>query len=453
LYRQTANSEMEETPLTKMVMSNVGESVENPKFEWGMESRDDRYVTATGAYTDSGLSSSIGSNPATQTALNAVVYIKMAEASQHQFVVNEEVQIRMLTAIPTNTHNEGILHAQVTAKAANGSSSYIAVKLLEKDIGNGIDGGTTNVLARGFTEANSTVYVSPIAPAMPEGSTLPWSRYREATEQYNYCQTFMAGLGLTGEELSNAQRFTESTYNRYWRQLDEKFNTYLERTILWSTRRYDNAVSVDMGNGAQPVSQYRTGGLRWALKELGGSANIINVQTTGAFMDYDFTGKTAEEGTYDFLKLLMLKLSKKSGKTKKMFVSDETYLFIMNLFESMSNIQIDTNHKDAWGFRVTMIHGLNCTLELHQHADLSCNPSMTRTSFIVEPGKIGWRSKKGRDKTVIRSVKELAKQTKVENGFGWRDATKEGIVMEGGLIYDDLDGMAMIIGLGRDFAS
>jgi hypothetical protein len=449
LYRQTANSEMEETPLTKMVMSNVGESVENPKFEWGMEARDDRYVTATAAFAGPALTNAI--TETAQTALNASVNIQMLEASQHQFVVNEEVQIRMLTAIPTNIHHEGIVHGQVTAKAANGSSSYIAVKLLEKDIGNGIDGGTTNVLARGFTEANSTVYVSPIAPAMPEGSTLPWSRYREATEQYNYCQTFMAGLGLTGEELSNAQRFTESTYNRYWRQLDEKFNTYLERTILWSTRRYDNAVSVDMGNGAQPVSQYRTGGLRWALKELGGGANIINISNTGTFMDYDFTGKTAEEGTYDFLKLLMLKLAKKSGKTKKMVVSDETYLFIMNLFESMSNIQIDTNHKDAWGFKVTMIHGLNCTLELHQHADLSCNPSMARTSFIVEPGKIGWRSKKGRDKTVIRSVKELAKQTRVENGFGWRDATKEGIVMEGGLIYDDLDGMAMIIGLGRDF--
>lgn len=452
LYRQKANSEMEETPLTKMIMSNPGSPVVNPKYEWGMDARDDRYVKVTGAFTDSGLGTAVTADA--QTADGDVVYLKMDETAAKQFVKHEEVQLRLHnTTDDSDPDHEATLQVVVIDRSTiNAANSYLQVKLLEDDKGSGIL--NSNVLGRAFNgtnAANCVCYATPISPAMPEGSMLPWSRYREATMHYNYCQIFMAGLAITGTEASNETIFNENTYNRYWRQLDNQFDTYVERAAIWGSRQYIPDYTVDMGNGSQEVELYRSGGIVWALKNLAGGKNVINIRQTGQFMDYDFSGVSWEEGAYDFLNLLMLRLSKKSGKTKKMFCSDEAKLSIVNMFQTMTNIQVDSKFKDDFGFDVTKIWGLNCSLELHQHADFSCNPSLKRTALIVEPGKIGWRSKKGRDKTVIRSVKDIPKN--VEDGFGFRDAKKEGIMMDGGFIFDDLDGMALLTGLGRDFKS
>lgn len=444
LYRQLPNSNMKNTPLTKIVMSNPGDSVQNPKFEWGMESHDDRYVQPTGAYeSNTNLNDPVDDEA---QASGATIYLKMAAADARQFVEHEEIEVRAIHATDdSTTGHQANVHAVVTDITINDANSYLTLTLCEED--------TSKALYYAF-QSGFSAYASPISTAMPEGSQLPWNRYREATEHYNYTQIFMAGLGLTGTELSNAQRFTEQTYERYWRQVHDLFNTYIERAILWGTRQKLTA-TVDMGAGSQSVEQYRTGGLRWAFtnSDLGNNRNVFNIRTTTTFQDYNFSGKTWEEGGYDYLKLMLLYLSKKSGTRKQMYLSSEGKLSIMNLFESMTNVHVEPYTKDKWGFEVTKIIGLNCDLELIQHTDLSCNPAWNRIAFILEPEKIQWRSKKGRDMTVIRSAKDLKKKANVEDGFAWRDATKEGIFMDGGLLFDDIDGMAMITNLGCDFAS
>lgn len=447
LYRQMPNENMKQTPLTKIVLSNTGDSVQNPKFEWGMFAHNDRYVAATGAYTDV-LSTPVGATA--QTASGTTLYLKMAEVSAKQFTLYEEIECRLIATADTHADAFSSVHAQISANPVlNGANSYLTVKLLEQDLGNG--GVNGNVLGCGFAGAAGTVYVSSISTAMPEGSSLPWQRYREPAEQYNYTQIIMAGMGLTGTELSNATRFTENTYNMYLKQMHEQFNSYVERAILFGTRA-KTSVTLDLGNGNQVVDQYRTGGLRYMLKNMGNAAgNILNIPLIGAYGDYDFTGKTWLEGGYDFLKLFLVDKSRKSGMRKQLYCGCDAMMFLINLFESMTNVQVTTNHKDRWGFTVTRIDGLNCVLELIQHADLSCNAAWTRTAFVIEPEKLQWRVKKGRDMTLIRSPKDLKKMSNIENGWTWRDGVKEGIVMDGGLLADDIDGMAIINGIGCDF--
>ena len=452
LYRETPNDNMKQTPLTKIVMSNLGESKQAPEYEWGMESHDDRYVEATAAHDNSNLASAIGAT--TQTAAGSTVYLQMAADSARQLVKYEEIEMRLLHNTVTHDDHDASLMGMVTAKTIDGANSYLTVTLYEDDEGNG--GADGNVLGRYQADTtNNRLIVSPISPAMPEGSALPWTRYREATEKKNYIQTIMAGLGLTGEELSNAQRFNETTYKRYWRQVFDQFNRYIERAILFGTRRHNDTVDVDMGAGEQTLSQYRTGGLLWMFKhaDFGGGKNIFDIRTTTTFQDYDFTGKTWEEGGYDYFKLLLEYLSRKSGKNKKLICSAQMKLAILNLFESMTQVHVNTSHKDKWGFDVTRIEGMNADLEIMQHADFSCNPAWQRMGVIIEPDLLWACEKKGRGMTVIRSTKDLKDKSKVQDGFGWRDATKEGIFTTFGFGVDNLDGMCVIKGLGEDFSS
>lgn len=449
LYREMPNDHMETTPLTKIVMSNKGQGVGNVKFEWGMDAHDPRYALATGAYTNNTLATPVGATA--QTAADATIYLKMSEVNARGFVKYEEIEMRLLATDDTHADHDAFVNGVVMDKAIAGENSYLTVKLLEKDVGGG--GVNGNVLGQAFAGSAGSLYVSPLSVAMPEGSALPWGRYREPTEKYNYIQTIMAGLGLTGEELSNAQRFDETTYQRYWRQTHEKFNSYIERAILFGTRQ-GVSVDVDMGAGLQTLSQYRTGGLRWMFKheDFGGGKNIFDIRKTTTFMDTNFAGKTWEEGGYEYIKQLLLYLSLKSGSRKKMYCSAQRQQDIMNLFESMTQVTVQPFVKDKWGFTVTKIHGLTCTLEIAAHADLSINPAWQRTAFIIEPEKLDSVSKKGRDMSVIKSVTDLKDKTKVQDGFGWRDATKEGIFTTFGLRVDDLDGMCILNGIGCNFA-
>lgn len=452
LYRQMPNDNMKLFPLTKIVLSNAGASVTNPKYEWGMFAHNDRYVEPTGAYSDV-LSTAIAADA--QTASGSTVYLKMAAASARQFTKYEEIELRFIATTASHAANYASVHCHVDAVTINGATSYLTLTTLETDNGWGGGGATENVLGQGFAGAAGTVYASMLSTAMPEGSKLPWQRYREPTEQYNYTQIIMAGLSLTGTELSNTTRFDENTYNMYLKQMHDQFNSYIERAILFGTRK-KTTQTLDMGNGNQSVDQYATGGLRYALKNMGNmtaNTNILNIPTITTYGDYNFSGKTFLEGGYDFLKVMLLEKSRKSGMRKQLYCGCDAMLALQNLFESQTNVQVDPKFKNKWGFEVTKVYGLNCELELIQHADLSCNPGWTTSAFLIEPEKIGVRTKKGRDMTLIRSAKDLKAAAKVENGFDWRDGVKEGIVADMGFIFDDIDGMAIINGIGQKFHS
>jgi len=453
LYRQLPNRNMKRFPLTKIVMSNAGRPSQNPKIEWGMESHDARYVIPTYTFTDA-LSTAVTN---TASAAKSDIYIQMAEASAQQFVKYEEVDFHVISTTDSNPGHEANVKLQVSEDPTlNGANSYIRCRTLEEDTGKALYYGNGNV-------ATYTAYASPAAVAMPEGSSLPWNRFREVTEHYNYLQTFMAGLGLTGEELSNAQRFDENTYTRYWKQVLDYYHTQIERAIRYGVRNGPaetgtyTAITADMGAGSQSVSQYRTGGLEWMIKNLGSQVisgtpdNYIDIRQITTFQDMDFSASSWATGGYDFIKYLFLYLSQKSDSRKQWHVSSYGKLAIMNLFEGMTNVMVEPFAKNEWGFEVTRIHGLNCEVDLFQDADLSLNPAWQYNSFIIEPENLQWRTKKGRDMTVIKSLKDLKKNTVIEDGFGFRDATKEGIMMEGGLQVDNLDGMAWVVGIGRDF--
>jgi hypothetical protein len=428
LYRQMPNEQMLRYPLTKMVLGSKGRFCDRAKVEWGMEAIDPNYVAVTGVYNDTGLSDQIISSDTVDA--DATVYVKMAEADAKRMLVNEEIEIRHLAASGLQTS----INLDITAVTLNGASSYLTCKTMSED-------NTDAVLSN-----TSLLQASMLSYAAPTNFTLPAGRYTEATIHFNYAQILAQALSISGSEMADKSLFDESNYDRYMRQTMDRFHAQFEHMIKFGTRK-EGTATITVDGASETVKRYRCGGLKWAHRTLGG--NFLRIPEVGLFEGYDFTGKTWEQGGYTFLKLLMNRLSKKSGSAKKVLTSSTGRLIVNDMFESMTNVTIGTSSRDKWGFDVEKISGMNCEMDLLQDAGLSLNPAWESTMFIVEPSKIEFRPRKGRDMTVIRSKKDA--KAAIENGWTWRDGIKEGVFIDGVVTYDDLDGMAVIEGIGQNF--
>ncbi len=431
LYKQMPSEYMQRYPLTKMVLSRRGKIAGQPKVQWGMEALNDHVATITQCYTDSGLSSAVGVSAGTAAA--STIYIKLAEAQAKKCRALEEMEVRHCATSGV----QGTVMVDIAEVSLAGSSSYLKVTTLETD--------TDNVLGK-----TSLLQGSITSMAVPEGSMLPGGKYVEPTLQYNFSQIIMAGLSITGSELADISYFDEDIYERYLRQTHEDFNSQTERALKFGIRAATTA-SVTIDGYAQTVKRYKMGGLRWMHKNLGG--NYIRIPEVTTKWGTDFSGKTWAQSGYPFMKLLLHELGKKAGARKVLMASSRTMLDICDMFEGMSNVTIGASFKNAWGFEVTEVRGLNARLQLLQDADISNNTGWENLVFIVEPDKFTMRPRKGRDMTLIRSSADLKKVMQIENGFTWRDAVKEGIVADFSFTVDDLDGQAVIDGWGRDFAS
>jgi hypothetical protein len=441
LYKQYPNEKMQRYPLTKIVMSKRGRTADVSKVEWGMEGYNPRYIDIKGCYSATGDipgtkitdSSGIGIGDYVYLVPTAGTTAAETAAKVKQILPLEEIELRHMAA----TGVQGTIQLDVVSVTQDGHDSYIKCALLETDADDVLE-----------TSADDELQASMIAYAAPENSMLPGGRYVEPTLVYNYNQIIMAGLSISGSELADKSLFDEENYARYLRQTMDCFHEQLERMFKYGTR-YATTATLTIDGASETVKRYKAGGLRWAHKTLGG--NHIRIPEVTTFEGYDFTGKTWAEAGYTFIKLLMNRLSKKSGSYKKCLTSSSVRLTVNDLFEDMTNVTIGRVSKDKWGFDVEEIHGLNCKLDLQQDAGLSVNPAWEDTMFIVEPEKLEYRPRKGRDMTLVKSRKDV-KQA-IENGWTWRDGIKEGVFIDGTLTFDDLDGMAVIEGIGQDFSS
>lgn len=430
LYKQMPSEYMQRYPLTKMIMGRRGKIAGQSKVNWGMEALNDRVFGVAQAYKDANLTTA----PDQYTAAGSTVYLKVPVAQVKKIRPLEEAEIRHQAASGV----QGTVMVDI-ASIADVDTDYkkVTCTVLETD--------SDDVLRK-----TSLLSGSVTSMAVPEGSKLPPGKYQEPTMQFNYSQIIMAGLSVTGSELADMSYFDESLYERYLRQTHEDFNGQLESMFKRGVRMATTAtVNIDGYN--QTVKRYKSGGLRWMHKNLGG--NYLRIPEVATLGSSTFAGKTWDQGSYEFVKTLMHELGKKAGSRKVLLASSKVMQDISDIFEGMTNVTIGSTFKNAWGFEVTEIRGLTCRLQLLMDADLSINENWENEVFIVEPDKFELRPRKGRDMTLIRSQKDLKDAMQIENGFEWRDALKEGIVADLTFTVDDLDGMAYIDGWGRDFAS
>ncbi len=432
LYEQMPAEYMQRYPLTKMVMSKRGKIAGQTKVEWGMQAMNDRVFAVEEVHDNANMSSLVSG----ETAAGATVYLLVSEADAQKLRPLEEAEIRHCA--PTGVQGYTMVDiAAIDSTNVSPGKRRVTATVLEADED------------QALAEA-SLLQGTVTSMAVPEGSKLPPGKFQEPTMHFNYSQIIMAGLSVTGSELADISYFDETVYDRYLRQTHEDFNAQVENALKFGVRKATTA-TVNIDGYEQTVKRHKMGGMRWMHRNLGG--HYLRIPNVTSFGGTSFSGKTWNQASYEFLKVMMYELGKAANPQKVLLASGKVMLDISNMFESMTNVTIGSTFKNAWGFEVTEVRGLGCRLQLLQDAGLSFNSGWEDLVMIVEPERFEMRPRKGRDMTLIRSSADLKKLMKIENGFEWRDALKEGIVADFSFTVDNLDGMAFIEGWGRDFGT
>lgn len=448
VYRQMQPKHMVKAPLTKAMFSRKGKPIGNNRFEWPRRREISQWGTVAGIYEDPGFAQEYDNAVApADAAEGATVYVEVPAS------VAADIQPLETFKIHGVAEQNGLVLDAVeidygNANAAPGNA-VIRATLMHAD-----NAARGNVL--GSDKAGGNTVIHPLSMAMPELSMLPDGYTEEATLEFNYAQIFSEAFSLSGSKVSDENAFDEDNYKESLRQAHDRFMQQFEWAATFGVRRESTAPVSVVAHGQQKQGRrWFTGGVVSALEANqfpDGTSNYIRINRTAAFEGQDFTGDTWNQGAYDFLKRLMLRLSRWSGNDKQVYMSSAAMQDVLDVFESMSNVMISTDHKDAWGFDVTRIKGLNCTLNLHQHRMFNVIPAYSRAMLIVEPKLISWRPKRGRDITFIDSkgARALA-QRGGNDGWTWRDGVKEGWIADGGIQYDNLEAMAYVDGVGQDF--
>ena len=149
--------------LTAILSMMKSEGTDDPEFNWWTKSLAIQAAAVTNVYTDAGLTTAY----TTGGVAGDIHYAKVAtEALTSEFRAGHQVILR-------NTANYADdCNGKVISIVKNGSSSYIAVKLLEAD-------PTTT----GIADCNRLLVTGNINP---EGGTMPSAIAYDPTKHYNY---------------------------------------------------------------------------------------------------------------------------------------------------------------------------------------------------------------------------------------------------------------------------
>lgn len=445
MYQEIPASAMEKTPLVKKALSSATGGATNTKLEWWERRYNAHYAQPTGIYASDG--TTVGAAITTQD-VNAAGYIavKMAEKDAKTFTPMER-----RTILRNNGYE---VNADVTSNIVfNGANSYVHLRLLEDDPQGGVSSNAASPLLNSAV-ANTVLVMG--TTAMPELSGLPEGHYEEGVSKFNYHQIMMQSFAISGSEASDENVYNIDTYADGVDQMMNRFHEGLERALRYGIRvDGTGSTAVTSYGAAKTGKRYQTGGLKYFLGGSDGdttNSQLYDIRRMSSHGQATFTSSLAwNTGAWPFLQNACMLLGKYSGAEKDVYLGCDAYLAILDALSTIGQVTIGSDAKDAWGFSITKIKGLNCVLNLHQDVMFSTTPGMTRRMMVVEPGLIGVSTKKGRDITVIKSqqLKELPKNN--PNGWAWVDGIKEGVFADIAFEFRNLKAMAMYDGIGLAF--
>lgn len=396
------------SPVLALSQRFAREMSPSQKFNWWHQGFQALRGSILDVYTDSALSSAYASGGVVGTPL----YFAMTAANAKQVVAGD-----VMLLVTATTGSERAVDVQ-SVQIGSDTTSYVLGTLMEAD--------TSNRLA----EATPTFRL--LSSAYAEMSSLPDATARDLTEYGNQTQISMESLQLSGSELTEEERVDESKYRREKNDAFFRLRAKMERALLFN--RYKVATV-----GGRPK--------RWTR----GLIEAINTYYSGNIRSYvtdsdtAWNGKNWLAGGWDWVQDVLLDVSRytdDSGQiNSRLFMcGDLAHKALCDLARDEGLQMIDTQSRD-WGIKVTKIHGLKADLEIHEHPLLSEDDAFRSCGLIYNPRWLTYIFKKGRDITFIPRGENV-------NGFTWVDGIKEGWMVEWGLKYHNLAGMAWVKGLG-----
>ncbi len=201
-----------DAPLNAILSKMSSERTTDPEFNWWTKGLASQSVTVTSVWLTADLSST---EYTTGGSAGDTVYVNMAAADITKFRVGHQVLLR------NSANYLDDCNSKVVGKLSNGSSSYIAVKLLEAD-------PTTT----GIADCNVALIVGSIHA---EGASMPDAVAYDPTKFYNYTQIYRTPLSITRTARLTKLR-TGDQYREAKREALQIHSIEMEKSFLWGAR-------------------------------------------------------------------------------------------------------------------------------------------------------------------------------------------------------------------------
>lgn len=388
-------------PLTAVLSKMPEEKVDDPEFNWWTKGLPAQRGTVTEVYTGV-----LSTAYTTGGAAGDTLYVNVStEATCKEFRVGHQVLLRNSSNYADDTN------AKVVAVVLNGTSSYVAVKLLEAD-------PTTT----GIADCDTILVIGNINP---EGGSMPNAIAYDPTKYTNYTQIFRTPLSITRTARKTRLR-TEDSYKEAKREALELHSIEMEKAFIWGVPTE--------GTGDNGMPERTTGGLVYNIVNNGGNVSDYTTQT-------DFTDVTWLDSGEEWLDQELEETFRYGALDKLAFCGSGVILAINKLVKEYGNYEFKPTTKD-YGIKVTEWHTPFGMINMVTHPLFSHETTNRNTMIIFEPKGLRYR--------YIDDTTFYPDPDKQNTGRGRIDGTDEEFLTECGLEFHHPIKCAYLNGFGSD---
>lgn len=399
-----------QAPLTAIMAKLRNERVDDPEYNWWTKTLPSQRAAITGIYTDAVLATAYVSGG----AAGDVVYFKMTAADVAHFRVGHQVLLRDASDLTVD------VVGKVTARAANGASSYIAVKLLEAD---------DNSSSGDLSNADVAIVIGNINA---EGASIPGAVAYDPTKLYNYTQIFRTSLSITRTARRTKLR-TGDAYREAKRECLELHSIEMEKAFIFGIKTE--------GTGDNGKPERTTDGIINIIRA-NAPANVDDFSTNATYSGKAWNDDGGgETWLTNFLEVLF-----RYGRQEKLCLCGSGALLGINRLAQSSTHMTITPTTKAYGISVNQWITPFGTIYLKTHPLFSMEATLRNSMLAIEPEELNYRFI---DDTSFYGEGE-AKQASQGNNANRIDGTNEEYLTEAGLELHHPSVFAFLNGVGVD---
>ena len=392
-----------DAPLTAILSMMKEESTDDPEYSWWTKSLAGQAATVVSVWKTADLSST---EYTTGGVAGDILYCNIAtEAACKEFRPGHQILLRNTTNFLDDTN------AKVTNVVLNGSSSYIAVKLLEAD-------PTTT----GIADCNRILIIGNINA---EGATMPKAIAYDPAKHYNYTQIFRTPLSITRTARKTKLR-TGDQYKEAKRECLELHSCEMEKAFLWGIR------TENIGDNGKP--ERTSAGLVRSV--IDNSGNVSDFTT-----DTDFTDTSWLSGGEEWLDIQLETIFRYGAEDRLAFAGSGVVLAINKLIKEYGNYEFTSTTTD-YGIKVKTWSTPFGDLHIKIHPLFSYEVTNRNCMVVFEPKDLNYR--------YIDDTTFYPDPDKQNTGRNRIDGTDEEYLTEAGLEFHHYQKTGFLSGFGSD---
>ena len=399
-----------DAPLTAILSKMSSERTTDPEYNWWTKDLATQRAVITGIYTNTALDSAY----TTGGAAGDTLYLKMSADDISQWRIGHTALMRDASDLTVDCVGK------VTARVANGATSYIGVYLLEDD-----DNSTVGDLS----DCDVALIMG---SANAEGAAMTDAIAYDPIKWYNYTQIFRNTLEMTRTAMQTHLR-TGDQYKEAKRECLEMHSIEQEKSFLFGVP------SELTGTNGKP--ERTTLGIIPAIRGgytgQGGAGGEVDSFTTNT----DYTGQTWLASGEEWLDEQLEIIFRKGSQEKLAFVGSGVLLGINKLIKNGGNFEYSPQ-TTSYGIKVTRWETPFGVINLKRHPLLTHEATTRNAMVVFEPKDIKYRFIQD---TIFKKDDRLKK-----GSYTSIDGIKEEYLTECGLEYHHPDGWGYLTGFNTD---